>query len=368
MTGRERILTAIDRRQPDAVPVWELAFNEPSIVALARGFADESQLPEPKFYGDMSDLELLQLVEAFAAMVRGLDIDGVCAPVNAQIERLDQKHVRDEMGVVYHVSDFGEPYPVAGPLKDPADVRGFRMPPVRDSDFLLIDMARSRFPDRAVSYMMLGPFALSWGLRGSLERLMMDYVENPALVRDMARLTTDYCLESLEKIAAKGADFIVEASDVAFISAPMISVSQFDEFLAVYFTEIVSRAHELGMKVVKHSDGVLTPLIPSLIKCGFDGIHPVQPQCMDIGETKRIFGDRLCIVGNIDCAYLLVSGAPEDVRAAVRDTIAAAAPGGGYIISSSNTIHPGVKPENYVALVKAAREFGRYASLPATGA
>ncbi|GEM_PF-4725816 len=55
-----------------------------------------------------------------------------------------------------------------------------------------------------------------------------------------------------------------------------------------------------------------------------------------------------------------VTSAP---RESVRDTIAAAVPGGGYIISSSNTIHPGVKPENYIAMVEAAREFGRYPEL-----
>ncbi len=53
-------------------------------------------------------------------------------------------------------------------------------------------------------------------------------------------------------------------------------------------------------------------------------------------------------------------GSEEEVREAVRETIRTAAPGGGYIISSSNSIHPGVKPENYIAMIKAAREFGRY--------
>jgi uroporphyrinogen decarboxylase len=47
----------------------------------------------------------------------------------------------------------------------------------------------------------------------------------------------------------------------------------------------------------------------------------------------------------------------EDV---VKHTIKIAAPGGSYIIMSSNSIHPGVKPENYIAMVKAAHKYGVY--------
>lgn len=37
-----------------------------------------------------------------------------------------------------------------------------------------------------------------------------------------------------------------------------------------------------------------------------------------------------------------------------------AAPGGGFLISSSNSIHPGVKPEYYLAMLETARKMGTY--------
>ena len=114
---------------------------------------------------------------------------------------------------------------------------------------------------------------------------------------------------------------------------------------------------------MKHSDGKLTPLLPALLNAGFDGIHPIQPQCMDIEEIKKDYGKKACIMGNIDCSFLLVYDSPEDVRKSVKETIAKAAPGGGYIISSSNSIHPGCKPENYIAMVEAAKKYGRYPEL-----
>jgi len=87
---------------------------------------------------------------------------------------------------------------------------------------------------------------------------------------------------------------------------------------------------------------------------------------MDIGEIKKDFWKKTCRLGNIDCGFLLVLGSPDEVRQSVKETIAQAAPGGGYIISSSNSIHPGCKPENYLAMVEAAREYGHYPELAGT--
>ena len=93
---------------------------------------------------------------------------------------------------------------------------------------------------------------------------------------------------------------------------------------------------------------------------GFDGFNPVEPCCMDIVETKERLRGRACVIGNIDCATLLPFGTENEVVAAVRETIRKVAPGGGYMLSSSNSVHPGCKPENAVAMFRAAREYGTY--------
>ena len=94
----------------------------------------------------------------------------------------------------------------------------------------------------------------------------------------------------------------------------------------------------------------------------FDGIHPIQPQCMDIKEVKEYVHGKMAVLGNIDCRDLLVFGSQEEVKEVVKQTIEKTAPGGGYIISSSNSIHPGCKPENYIAMVEASHQYGVYNS------
>jgi uroporphyrinogen decarboxylase len=81
---------------------------------------------------------------------------------------------------------------------------------------------------------------------------------------------------------------------------------------------------------------------------------------MRIEEVKRRYCDRIAVIGNVDCSIVLPLLSEHDVVEVVKETIAKAAPGGGFVLSSSNSIHPGVKPENFLAMVKAAREYGRY--------
>jgi uroporphyrinogen decarboxylase len=75
---------------------------------------------------------------------------------------------------------------------------------------------------------------------------------------------------------------------------------------------------------------------------------------------KARYGGRICLKGNIDCTGYLCHGTPEQVEEEVRECLRAGAPGGGLVISSSNTIHRGVSPDNYRAMLRAIRAHGRY--------
>jgi len=366
MNNRDRLMTALDRGEPDRVPVWELAINESSILGIAAHFMDRNELPDPKLASQMSDKEKIQTMAALMAFVKELDVDGVTAIGIIHQEKIDEKHVRDAFGVVSRISDHGLPVQVDGPIKDASDIKKYKMRKPHELEFLMLDFLKAGLPDRAIAFDMQATFKISWSLRGPMVNLLMDYYENPGLAHDLARMVTDYCLEVANMAIDKGATFIAMDGDLAFNQGPIMSPAHYDEFIGPYHKEIVDLVHKRGKKIIKHSDGDLTRLVPGLIEAGFDGVHPIQPQCMDIGETKKKFGDRLCILGNIDCSFLLVFKSEDEVRQSVKETIAAAAPDGGYILSSSNSIHPGVKPENYIAMVRAAKEFGLYPGLGKT--
>ncbi|MBA7698085.1 hypothetical protein ES703_106760 [subsurface metagenome] len=92
-----------------------------------------------------------------------------------------------------------------------------------------------------------------------------------------------------------------------------------------------------------------------------DGIHPIDPETgMDMGEAKAKYGHKICLLGNIDCGPLLTWGTVEGVREATKECIRKGGKGGGLICMSSNSIHSGVKPENYISMVETIREYGKY--------
>jgi 5-methyltetrahydrofolate--homocysteine methyltransferase len=117
---------------------------------------------------------------------------------------------------------------------------------------------------------------------------------------------------------------------------------------------------EKGIGFIFHSDGDCTEVMEDFIDCGFHGFNPIQPNAMDIVEVKKRWGKKLCLIGNINLDSTLTLGTPDDVRAEVYERIRTIGPGGGYMVSSSNSITDYVPPENMKALLDATYEYGRY--------
>ena len=98
-----------------------------------------------------------------------------------------------------------------------------------------------------------------------------------------------------------------------------------------------------------------------MIDAGITCLDPIDPAGgMDLVEVKAKYGDRVAVKGNVDCAGVLVSGTREETIAATIEALRKGMPGGGYICSSSNSIHASVNPVNYRAMMEAIREYAHY--------
>jgi uroporphyrinogen decarboxylase len=362
MTGRERILKALALGQPDQVPIFELGFNESSIVKLGRLLFGDVSLPE-RDLPDLAPDEALRLIDMLCAIVEALDLDAVSTVFLTGRRRYKDDLVRDKYGIVYRLSRHGEPYAVDGPIHDASDLSRLEGMEPDPLDFLMLQYVIGKIGrERAHVFSIPGTFRWSWSLRGAMEHLLLDYAANPDLAQALARVATDFCNAAVEKAIDLGADVICLEGDLAYNPTTLMSPAHYRRFVKPYHQETVALAHARGVPIIKHSDGNLWPILDDLVEVGFDGIHPIQPQCMDIGEVKRHLAGRACVLGNIDCMHLLPFGSEEEVAQSVKETLAEAAPGGGYIASSSNSIHPGCRPENYVAMVRAVKKYGVYPS------
>jgi len=181
--------------------------------------------------------------------------------------------------------------------------------------------------------------------------------EDPDLVKTIHRRFSEWCLAVVERLNQMEFDFLWAFDDIADTRAPWINGAMYEEFIAPYASMV---AGAIAKPWVYHSDGNLFPVLDNVLALGMDAIHPVQPSAMDIGRLKDQYGGRVCIVGNIDLDYTLTRGTPEETRAEVRSRIERVGRGGGYIVSSANSLTDYVKPENARAMGEAIEAFGRY--------
>lgn len=362
MNGKERILTALQVREPDCVPLYIHGINEGPIIGIAKHLMDG--LPEPRDFRLMSESEKFKLLEALFLIHEHFDVDGITTFETGHEEKVDEQRVKDGFGVVYQLSEHGIPVPVGHPIKDVAELKHFTPPVPCIEDLALLKMAVDRFKGaKATFWLMRGIFVRSWRLIG-MTNYMMNVYNDPEFLHQVARMMTEYNLAQLDLLVEAGLDVLVIEDDIAMDKGPMISVEHFEIFINQYNRQIVEKAHQMGLKVVRHSDGNLWPLLDLLLETGYDGLNPLEPQAgMEMKTVKAYCGDRICLLGNIDCVDLLTKGTVEQVEQAVIRTIKDGGAGGGLIICSSNSLHQGVNPDNCIAMFNAVRKHGQYNSV-----
>jgi len=186
-------------------------------------------------------------------------------------------------------------------------------------------------------------------------------VDNPELIKGIMNKAVEYYIELGRLSAELGAEIAFSGDDIAGNNGLLMSPAHFKEFIYPAMKRIYKKWHSFGLYIIKHSDGDLNKIMDLLIDTGLDCLHPIDPLAgMSLEKVKKDYGRRICIMGNVNCAGNLVYGTEEDVVNEVKKCIEVAAPGGGYILSSSNIIPNSVKPKNYLAMVAAVKQFGVY--------
>ena len=338
---RERIIATLNLEQPDRVPIGELGIDKKIIEGFGKG------------YDDVVDF----------AFGEGLDLVGTMARFET-VEILPDGAYIDEWGCTYRPSQDQVDHPINGPIATRADLDSYELP---DPDAPLRLGGLERLVEKAkgvlaVNFHCRVAFMWSVFLMG-MDNLMMAMALDPRFVHELFGRVADVNIAVIRRAIRAGADTISLGDDYCGNRGPLMSPTMFEEFILPHLTRAVAAIHEEGAKCIKHCDGNTWPLLDMMLEAGVDCINPLEPVAnMDMAEVKAKYGDRVCIMGNIDCAELLCRRTEEEVEQAVRECIGKGSRGGGLIVSSSNSIHSGVKPANYAAMIRAVHEFDGYPS------
>ncbi len=339
MNSVERVQTALRLGKPDRVPVLELSVDEKVARAAVPGCRD------------------------VADCMDRLDMDGVAcgADFKTVSQNADGSFV-DEWGVTYFPNAEAQAHPVRGPIVTLDDARSWT-PPDPGATYRLGKLPElvSRYKGkRAILFHHRAAFMWSVFLMG-FDNLLMNILAEPELVDFVMEKVLRCNMEIVRRAIRAGADVISLGDDYAGNNGPFMSPNHFRRFILPRLRRMIALIHEEGALCIKHSDGNLYPILDMIVSAKPDCINPIEAAAgMQLKRVKQLVGKKVCIAGNVDCAHLLPHGTPDEVREAVREAIADGAPGGGYILTSSNSIHSSCAPKNFVAMVLACHEFGQY--------
>lgn len=338
MTPRERVLTALDHRQPDRTP---------------RDFWAEPPTWN-RLFAYLGHEDKQRVLDQLGIDVRHVEVAG---PAERTIGDGVFQNFWGER-YVYRSTPWGpmrEDVPGAlASLQSQADLEGFDWPTPDQFEYRPLSEQCQRLDDYALLY----GFADIWqrpALVRGWEGMFVDMVEQPERAHFLSRKFTDFYREDYTRAAeATGGriDLYLLISDLGSQNGPLISMSMFREFVAPYIREMADCIHGLGGKVLYHSCGLIRTFIPELIQLGVDILDPIQPvgPAMAPERLKAEFGDRLSFHGGIDMQNLLPHATPEQVRAEARRYCDTLGQQGGYILGPAHLFQPDVPPENLLAV------------------
>ncbi len=346
MTSRERILCVLAGEIPDRVPYCESSIDYPWICRLLRREIDGSENFESGEYAtnDIQD----QL-----AVNRILHRDNMtycCLPPIPA----DKRPGSDQI-LFFH----------DGKIKTWEDVEALRMPDVTTEEFQrplrqFVDICHGHdYAAMALTRCGISATYLAMGF----EHFFVQLMDNPDLPERLMQRYAEWTAGLIPILAEVGFDIVQTADDVCDKTGPLISPHMYAQRFWPHVRKIADAIAGTSLKWCYHSDGNLTRLLDDLVDLGVHAINPIEDGCMDIVEVKRRFNGHPVLIGNVS-VDLLTRGTAEQVQQSVLDLLRDVAPGGGFMLSSGNSIASYTKVENVRTMCDVNFQRGHY---PITG-
>ena len=351
MTGRDRYLTALRGGVPDRVPLHELHWS-PRFIRETLG-----QLTSPHHNADDE-----------IAMARATGVDmvwtaplGFTALTNVQ---LHGEEFVDEWGTPWGSNE--QSWPAAWSRDDVVKSR---------SDWLKVDFPDPDLPARveqprrfielargelAVVGGVRGPFSAAWMLAGLVNMSTWLY-DDPGLLSDILREMGRWNAQLALNMVRAGVDAIIIHDDWGMNKSTFIKPDDWRRLVFPCIAEEVEVVAATGTPVILHSDGNLNRIMDDIVQLRIVALNPIQRGAnMDLAAIKRLYGRRLCLIGNLNTAQTLAYGSSDDVEREVLESLRDAAPGGGYILAPDHSYHSAIPTANIWRALDTCKQHGNY--------
>lgn len=150
--------------------------------------------------------------------------------------------------------------------------------------------------------------------------------------------------------------------DICWATGAEISLQDMERWVLAEAREMVDIIHSRpGKYIGYYTLGRIRRYMPALVDTGADFVETFEQNMGDLPlwEAKKLYGDRICLMGNFDCV-LLARGTVEQARQEARRCLSEAMDGGGYVMVTADEVPTDAKWENLRAMVEVCEEEGRY--------
>lgn len=193
----------------------------------------------------------------------------------------------------------------------------------------------SKETDFFVFFLVNGGFqetCFSWGFEETLLATLSRPQELAGMIEEYNKNNLQLGLELLKA----GGHGVIIGEDIAYKKGTLISPTSLRELVFPSLGKMVQEFKRLGFPVFLHSDGNLEKVLEDIVNLGFDGLQGLESGAgMDLRLIKEKYGDRLCLMGNIDLEVLGEELDKEKIASLVEMTVKQGQPGGGYIFGTS---------------------------------
>jgi len=338
MTSKERVLRAIQHQETDRVPfgIFGTSFENEERIRRAVG---------------MATLE---------AMYRqlGIDVWHFWGPLQyTGRQRYYDGEKADYWGITQAAYDDGDSSHQC-PLAETSsvdEVESYQWPSVDDfvcGDFEKRVDAHAEF---AVDAGLWAPIFhnVAWlcGFENALANLAVEPEVSKAIIRHITDFWIDYVKKLLECCKGK-VDIVQNCNDFGTQSGLIMSAAMFREFFKPELRRLYDVIKSYGAKVMQHSCGAISEIIPDFIEIGADIINPVQVSAkgMDMEALTRKYGAQVTFYGGIDTQHILPEGPIQHIRDTTRETIDLFGQNDGFILGPSQGIEPDIPVEHLLAM------------------
>lgn len=360
MKPKDRVLTALDHKEPDRVPIDFAATPETNeMLCESLNLLGHEDLLQ-KFCVDFRFVEPSCKVPTYGSFFG-----------DPLIKDYGDGRYEDIWGIQFRKIDYGlgvyyecDQSPLAN-IQCVEELNNFPSPNVQEIwDFSTIKFQTEENQEYAVVFDGAVLLQFCQPLRG-MQQLMMDFSSNPILAQSILARVVEYWIElgtSILKAADGGIDIFTINDDYGMQHGPMFNPYTWRQYIKPLIQKAINAYKAYGVKIAFHSCGSVVSFIPDFIEMGVDILDPIQVSAKGMipARLKSDFGDKICFRGAIDSQNILPYGSVEDVHLAVKSTLKDLARSGGYIFTSVHNIQPDVPLRNIVAMYEAVMEYGYY--------